>query len=69
MFISAAGDEDEAQQSLEGLKAAGGYIRHELVSRLGIAPGAGDHFRAGSSRSNTAAGSRSCCSEFRKRKR
>jgi len=36
VFISAAGSEEEAELSLAGLKAAGGYIRHELVSRLGI---------------------------------
>ena len=36
VFVTADGDEDEAQQSLEGLSAARGYIRHELVSRLGI---------------------------------
>jgi ribosome-binding factor A len=36
VFVTAAGDEDEAQQSLEGLSAARGYIRHELVNRLGI---------------------------------
>ena len=36
VLVTAAGDEDEAQQSLEGLRAARGYIRHELVSRLGI---------------------------------
>src|SRR6516165_4625919 len=36
VFVGVAGDEDEAQLSLEGLKAAGGYIRHQLVSRLGL---------------------------------
>ncbi len=36
VFVTADGDEDEAQESLEGLSAARGYIRHELVSRLGI---------------------------------
>jgi len=36
VFVTAAGDEDEAEQSLEGLSAARGYIRHELVTRLGI---------------------------------
>ena len=36
VFISVAGNEDEAEQSLKGLNAAGGYIRHELVSRLAI---------------------------------
>ena len=36
VFFEVAGNEDEAQLSLEGLKAAGGYIRHQLVSRLGL---------------------------------
>lgn len=36
VLVSVAGDEDEVEQSLKGLNAAGGYIRHELVSRLGI---------------------------------
>ena len=36
VLISVAGDDNEAEQSLQGLRAAGGYIRHELVSRLGI---------------------------------
>src|SRR3974390_382313 len=36
VFVTADGSEEEAQQSLEGLSAARGYIRHELVSRLGI---------------------------------
>ena len=36
VFVSAAGDEEEAEQSLEGLRAADGYIRHQLVSRLGL---------------------------------
>jgi ribosome-binding factor A len=36
VFVTAAGDEEEAEQSLQGLSAARGYIRHELVSRLGI---------------------------------
>lgn len=36
VFVTIAADEDEAQQSLEGLRAARGYIRHELVRRLGI---------------------------------
>jgi ribosome-binding factor A len=36
VFVTAAGNEDEAQQSLEGLSSARGYIRHELVRRLGI---------------------------------
>jgi ribosome-binding factor A len=35
-LIVVAGDEDEAQQSLEGLNAARGYIRHELTRRLGV---------------------------------
>ncbi len=36
VLVSVAGDENEAEQSLKGLSAAGGYIRHELVGRLGI---------------------------------
>ncbi|MGO9519174.1 MAG: 30S ribosome-binding factor RbfA [Candidatus Korobacteraceae bacterium] len=36
VFFEVAGSEDEAQRSLQGLKAAGGYIRHQLVSRLGL---------------------------------
>ncbi len=36
VFVVAAGSDDEAQQSLEGLSAARGYIRHELTRRLGV---------------------------------
>lgn len=36
VFLSVAGSDEEAEESLAGLKAAGGYIRHELVSRLGL---------------------------------
>lgn len=36
VFVAAAGSEQEAQESLEGLNAARGYIRHELTSRLGL---------------------------------
>jgi len=36
VFLSVAGSDEEAEESLVGLKAAGGYIRHELVSRLGL---------------------------------
>jgi ribosome-binding factor A len=36
VFVAAAGDDDEAQKSLEGLNAARGYIRHELTRRLGV---------------------------------
>src|ERR1039457_4677928 len=36
VFLSVAGSEEEGEQSVAGLKAAGGYIRHELVSRLGL---------------------------------
>ncbi|MGA2686528.1 MAG: 30S ribosome-binding factor RbfA [Candidatus Korobacteraceae bacterium] len=35
-FIVAAGTEDEARQSIEGLNAARSYIRHELTRRLGL---------------------------------
>jgi ribosome-binding factor A len=36
VFVAAAGTDDEAQQSLEGLNAARGYIRHELTRQLGV---------------------------------
>ncbi len=36
VLVSVAGDEQETELSLKGLSAAGGYIRHELVRRLGI---------------------------------
>ena len=36
MFVAAAGSDDEAKESLEGLNAARGYIRHELTRRLGV---------------------------------
>jgi len=35
-FVTAAGSEEEAEQSLEGLNAARGYIRYELTRRLGV---------------------------------
>lgn len=35
-FIVAAGSDDEARQSIEGLNAARAYIRHELTRRLGL---------------------------------
>ncbi len=34
ILIEATGDEQEAEQSLEGLAAAKGFIRHELAERL-----------------------------------
>lgn len=36
VFVVAAGSEEEAAQSLEGLNAARNYIRHELTRRLGV---------------------------------
>ena len=34
VLVSVAGDDEEAEQSIEGLIAATGFIRHELVERL-----------------------------------
>jgi ribosome-binding factor A len=34
IFVVAEGNDDEAERSLEGLSAAVGYIRRELVDRL-----------------------------------
>ncbi|HKD83349.1 MAG TPA: 30S ribosome-binding factor RbfA [Terriglobales bacterium] len=36
VLVAVAGDENEAEQSLEGLNAARGYIRHELTRRLAV---------------------------------
>lgn len=36
VFVVAAGDDHEAEESIEGLNAARGYIRHELTRRLGV---------------------------------
>lgn len=36
VFVAVAGSDDDAQQSLEGLNAARGFIRHELTGRLGV---------------------------------
>lgn len=36
VFVAAAGSDEDAQRSIEGLNAARGYIRHELTSRLAL---------------------------------
>jgi ribosome-binding factor A len=36
VFIEVAGDEREAQQTLKAINSAKGYIRHELLVRLGV---------------------------------
>ena len=34
--VAAAGSEEEAENSLQGLKAASGFVRHALAERLGL---------------------------------
>jgi ribosome-binding factor A len=36
VMVAVTGDDEEAEQSLDGLNAARGYIRHELTRRLGV---------------------------------
>jgi ribosome-binding factor A len=36
VYIEVAGDDHEAEQTLKALNAAKGYIRHELLVRLGV---------------------------------
>ncbi len=36
VFVSISGSEAEIEESLEGLNAARGYIRHEVTRRLGL---------------------------------
>lgn len=34
VFVMVAGDDEQASETMKGLQAAGGYIRHELAERL-----------------------------------
>jgi ribosome-binding factor A len=36
VFVQVQGTDEEAEQTLTGLNAAKGYIRHELIERLGL---------------------------------
>jgi ribosome-binding factor A len=36
VFVRVDGDDDEADQTLQGLNAAKGFIRHQLGERLGL---------------------------------
>ena len=36
VFVQVQGSDEEAEETLKGLNAAKGYIRHELVERLGL---------------------------------
>lgn len=36
VFVRADGDDEEAEQTLEGLNAAKGFIRHQLADRMGL---------------------------------
>lgn len=36
VYIEVAGDEREAEQTIKAINAAKGYIRHELLVRLGV---------------------------------
>ncbi len=36
VFVEADGSEQEAESTLQGLNAARGFIRHQLVERLGL---------------------------------
>lgn len=36
VFIHVDGDDDEGDATIDGLKAAGGYIRHQVGERLGL---------------------------------
>ena len=36
VFISVQGDEQEARQTVKGIEAAKGYIRRELLKRMGV---------------------------------
>ena len=36
VFVRVDGDDDEAEQTLDGLNAAKGFIRHQLADRMGL---------------------------------
>lgn len=36
VFVSVTGDDDEAKQTIEGLRDASGYIKHQLAENLGL---------------------------------
>ena len=36
VFVRVDGDDDEAEQTLAGLNAAKGFIRHQLADRMGL---------------------------------
>jgi ribosome-binding factor A len=36
VFVHVSGDEEEGRQSVKAIEAAKGYIRHELLDRLGV---------------------------------
>ena len=61
----AAGSDDEAQQSLEGLSAARGYIRHELTRRLGVRQAPEIFFVLDRSEKYGGRIEGNCCSEFK----
>jgi ribosome-binding factor A len=36
VFVAVTGSDDEAEQTMEGLRAASGYIKHQLQEDLGL---------------------------------
>jgi ribosome-binding factor A len=36
VFVAVTGDEHEAEETMEGLRAASGYIKHQLAEDLGL---------------------------------
>ncbi len=36
VFVAVSGDEEEGKQTIEGLRAASGYIKHQLAENLGL---------------------------------
>jgi ribosome-binding factor A len=45
VLVNVAGDEDDEKNTLAGLEAAKGYIKHELIDRLRIRHSPELHFR------------------------
>ena len=64
VFVDVAGSDEEVEESLEGLNASRGFIRHALTANLGLRH-APELMFVLDRRMNMAAGWKNCCSESR----
>ena len=60
VFIEVAGDDKEVEESMEGLNASRGFIRHSLTANLGLRHAPELLFMLDSSETSMAAGLKNC---------